>query len=28
VQLLVDLVSFARKKGYVVVDGRHVPVIW
>lgn len=28
VQLLVDLVSFARKKGYVVVDGRRVPVNW
>lgn len=28
VQLLVDLVCFARAKGHVIVDGRPVPVDW
>ena len=28
VQLLVDLVAFAREKGYVVVDGRKVRADW
>lgn len=28
VQLLIDLVSFARQRGYVVVDSRQVPVDW
>lgn len=28
VQLLVDLVAFARKNGYVVVDSQHVGVNW
>ena len=28
VQLLIDLVEFGRKNGYVMVDGRRVPVDW
>ena len=28
VQLLIDLVEHARKKGYVVVDGRRLPIHW
>lgn len=28
VQLLIDLVAFARRNGYVVVDGRRIPMDW
>jgi DEAD/DEAH box helicase domain-containing protein len=28
VQLLVDLMEFARKNKYVIVKSRHLPVVW
>ncbi len=28
VQLLVDLVAFARRAGHIVLDGRKIPVVW